>query len=255
MTERFQFDVDGEHLTATTYSAGKPLGSTLLLGHGVTGGQTSPFVVEYATGLARRGILVVTYDFPFMQHGRRTPDADEVLQACCRAAIVAARQCRPRNRLFIGGKSLGARIATEVAVAGGEEADQLAGVVALGYPLHPIGRPAASRARQLRQLRKPALFVQGTRDVFGTPDELQGILGDLPRGSRVDAVDGGDHSFSVTKRDPEFQSDVHAQIEEAIALWISEMGSGVAAAPNIPRARPVGSRVRAQLRALLRSVR
>jgi predicted alpha/beta-hydrolase family hydrolase len=113
MVERFRFDVDGEKLTALVYAASKPIGSTLLLGHGASGGQRGPFMVDYATALAKRGVLVMTYDFPFMEHRREKPDPNEALQACCRAAIAAAWQCRPKNRLFVGGKSLGARIAPD----------------------------------------------------------------------------------------------------------------------------------------------
>jgi predicted alpha/beta-hydrolase family hydrolase len=255
MSERFRFDVDGERLTAIAYPAVKPLGSTLLLGHGASAGQHDRFILDYAAGLAERGVLVVTYDFPFMAHKRSSPDRFEVLEACCRAAIVAARQCRPKNKLFIGGKSLGGRVASEVAAAGGEEADEIAGLVVLGYPLHPIGKPTASRARHLGDLRVPALFVQGTRDAFGTSDELRGVLGALPKGSEIYAVDGGDHSFTVGKQSPLTQDEVHAGIQEEIARWISVVTSAPkATARASSRPRPVASRVRAQLRTLRRSV-
>lgn len=252
MAERFSFDVDGERLTAFVYTAArKPLGSTLLLAHGASAGQRSTFIVDYATGLAERGVLVITYDFPFAQHGQRSPNSNEALRACCRAAIVAARQCRPRNRLFIGGKSLGGRISTEVAAEGGEEVDDLAGIVVLGYPLHPVGRPAALRSHHLRDLRLPVMFVQGTRDVFGAPDELRQVL-PRARGSEIHVVDGGDHSFSVPKRSPLTQAEVHEGIKDAIALWMSAIGSGRGATSPLPKVRPIPSRVRSQLRALRR---
>jgi alpha-beta hydrolase superfamily lysophospholipase len=154
MTERFSFDVDGERLTALAYHPKKPMGATFLLGHGASAGQRDTLITEYAAALAERGVLVVTYDFPFIERGQERPDRDEVLQAACRAAIVAARQCRPKNRLFVGGKSLGGRVASEVVEAGGEEEeiDDVAGVVILGYPLHPLDSPrhvarGASRGR------------------------------------------------------------------------------------------------------------
>ncbi len=254
MSERFYFDINGERLTALVYTALKPLGSTLLFGPGASVGQHDRFIVDYATGLAERGLLVVTYDFPFMEHRRHKPDRNEVLEACCRAAIAAARECRPKNRLFIGGKSLGGRVASEVAAAGGEAVDDLAGIVLLGYPLHPVGKPVASRTRHLHDLRVPALFVQGTRDVFGTPDELRRALGALPKWSEVHAVDGGDHSFSVPKRGPVTQGEVHAEIQYDIARWISEIASVPKATAGAPaRPRSIGSPVRAQLRALRRT--
>jgi predicted alpha/beta-hydrolase family hydrolase len=266
MSERFHFDVDGEELTAIVYPAAKPHGATLHLGHGASAGQRDRFMVDYATGLAERGVLVVTYDFPFMEYGRQRPDASDVLAASCRAAIVAARQCRPRNRLFIGGKSLGGRIASEVAAAGGDEVDDLSGIVLLGYPLHPVGKRAASRGRHLLDLRVPVLLVQGTRDVFGTPDDLRGLLGALPPGSEVHAVSGGDHSFTVSKRGPLTQSQVHAEIMDDIARWIVAVPSAAQVKPKVkatprvrsrpqPTAARAASRVREGLRSLRRSTR
>lgn len=254
MSERFHFDVGGERLTSFVYAPVKPLGSTLLLGHGASTGQKDPFMVDFAHGLAERGVLVVTYEFPFMAHARRSPDHHDVLEACCRAAIVGAQQCRPKNRLFIGGKSLGGRVASDVVAAGGDEVADLAGIVVLGYPLHPVGKPAASRGRNLRDLQVPMLVVQGTRDVFGTPDELRRVVGTLPRGSEIHLVDGGDHSFAVSRRSPQTQREVNGGIQDEIARWISETASASKAAVSAPlRPRPIASRVRAQLRMLRRS--
>ena len=258
MTERFHFEVDGEELTAVVYAATKPIGATLLLGPGASGGQRDRFIVDYATALAERGVLVVTYDFPFSAHGRRAPDPNEVLEECCRAAIVAAGQCRPKNRLFVGGKSLGGRVASEVVAAGGEEVDGVVGVVVLGYPLHAIGKPEAARTRHLPDLRVPALIVQGTRDAFGTADELRSVLDGLPEGSEIHAVDGGDHSFAVG-RHGRSQGDVDASIHDEIARWISATASAPRRSAGAGRSssRPSGagqaaSHLRRQLRAMRR---
>lgn len=254
MSERFHFDVDGERLTAFVYAAKKPIGATLLLAHGGSGGQKDRFVVDYANGLAERGVLVVTFDFPFMEHGRRSPDPDDVLQDAYRGAVVAARQCRPKNRLFIGGKSLGGRVAAEVAADGGEEVAGIAGVVILGYPLHPIGKSTASRAQHLRDLDEPVLIVQGTRDAFGTPDELRRVVAALPEGSELRAVDGGDHSFMVPRRGPHTQESTEAEIQDEIARWMTEICETHEAAsrPAPPR---IATHARAQLRSLRRAAR
>lgn len=258
MSERFHFDVDGERLTAFVYQASKPLGATLLLAHGASAGQKDRFIVDYATELAGRGVLVVTFDFPYMEHRRRHPDRDEVLQESLRAAAVAAGQCRPKNRLFIGGKSLGGRVAAEVAAEGGEGVDDVAGVIVLGYPLHPIGKATASRAQHLRDLHVPVLVVQGTRDAFGTPDELRRVVSLLPDGSEVYAVDGGDHSFAVSRRGAHAQEDAEAEIQDEIARWISEIASPrrAAAAARAPaHPRRIATHARTQLRSLRRSAR
>jgi predicted alpha/beta-hydrolase family hydrolase len=251
MPERFFFDADRERLTALVYRASKPVGATLLLGHGASAGQREGFVREYAAALAERGLLVVTYDFPFIEHGRRKPDRDQVLQSCCRAAVVAAKQCRPKNRLFLGGKSLGGRVACEVVAAGGAEVEDVAGLVVLGYPLHPLGKPTASRPSHLRELGVPALLVQGTRDPFGTPGELRRSLSVLPKGSEVHAVEGGDHSFSVSKRERLTQAEVHEGIADEIVRWTTEIAASPKAAQ--PKRRVIASRVGAQLRTLRRA--
>ena len=150
-------------------------GVTLILGHGAGAGQTSDFIVNFGTKLAARGIDVVTFDFPYREQGRRIPDPNDKLEACCRAMIVAVRQRMKsgRDALAIGGKSMGGRIASQVAATG---IGQLAGLVFLGYPLHPPGKPDRLRAKHLSDIKAPMLFVQGSRDAFGTPDELRPII-------------------------------------------------------------------------------
>ncbi len=231
MTERFQFKLDGERLTARQYPARRPIGATLLLGHGVSGGQQSAFITEYATALADRGVLVVTYDFPFMAHGRRTPDRHEVLAEAFRRGVRAAWECRPNNRVFVGGKSLGGRVATQVLSEGGDDLG-VAGIVVLGYPLHPMGRPNASRAQHLQRLPVPALFVQGTRDVFGGAEELQrAVAATLPDGSEIYPIEGGDHSLAVRGED------LQDEIADEVVRWMTEvLGAPERAART--RARP-----------------
>src|SRR5579859_2194352 len=110
-----------------------------VLAHGAGAGQRHPWMVQLAEGLRARGVRVLTFDFPYMQEGRRAPDRPPVLEASFRAAVGEARaQLEPGERLFIGGKSMGGRMATHLA-ADGEPG--LAGVVCLGYPLHPPGKP------------------------------------------------------------------------------------------------------------------
>jgi predicted alpha/beta-hydrolase family hydrolase len=221
MTERFLFGFDGERLTALVHGARSPLGATLVLAHGASAGQKNPFVVDYATALAERGLLVVTFDFPYAEHGRRTPDKNDVLKAAYRAAAVAARRCRTKNRLFLGGKSLGGRIATQIVVDGGDEVDDVAGIVVLGYPLHPIGEPGGTHERHLRSLPTPALFVQGERDVFGTPAELRRALGGLPDAT-IHVVTGGDHSLVPPKAGRIPEAEARAEVADEVARWISE---------------------------------
>jgi predicted alpha/beta-hydrolase family hydrolase len=119
--------------------------------------------------------------------------------------------------LAIGGKSMGGRIASQVAAAG---IGDLAGLVFLGYPLHPPGRPDRLRTAHLPNIKAPMLFVQGSRDAFGTPAELRAIMTRLEPSPALYVVEGGDHSFKVPKRSDVIQEDVHSAIQDYVAAWL-----------------------------------
>jgi uncharacterized protein len=208
-------------VTAVLYPAAAHVraGVTLILGPGAGAGQTSAFIVEFATGLAARGIDAVTFNFLYGEQGRRIPDPNDRLEACYRAVIAAVRQqmIPSGDRLAIGGKSMGARIASQVAAAG---VGDLAGLVFLGYPLHPSGRTDRLRAAHLSDMKAPMLFVQGSRDAFGTPEELRPIMSRLEPSAALYIVAGGDHSFKVPKRSDVTQDDVHRAIEDHVAAWL-----------------------------------
>jgi predicted alpha/beta-hydrolase family hydrolase len=195
--------------------------ATLILGHGAGAGQRSAFMVEFAYALSSLGIDLVTFNFLYTEQGRRIPDRAPALEACYRAVIDAVRDTvdTARRALFIGGKSMGGRIATQVAAA--DPALPLAGLVLLGYPLHPPGKPAARRDKHLPAIARPMLFVQGTRDAFGTPDELAPILATLQPAPVVHAVAHGDHSFKLSKKDPAAQQTVYTDVQRAIAGFIA----------------------------------
>lgn len=211
----------GAVTTALVYPAGgAPLGATLILGHGAGAGQRSTFMVEFARALSALGIDIVTFNFLYTEQGRRIPDRAPALEDCYRAVIDAVRPEleSARRSLFIGGKSMGGRIATEVAAA--DPALPLAGLVLLGYPLHPPGRPAERRDKHLPAVRRPMLFVQGSRDAFGTPAELMPIIDLLQPRPALHVVDKGDHSFKLSRKDPAAQAAVYSEVQQAIADWI-----------------------------------
>src|SRR5262245_58096782 len=193
-----------EHVTALAYRApprSRTYG-TLILAHGAGANQTSGFMVHFATSLAARSIDVVTFNFVYTEQRRRVPDRNDKLEHCYRAVIEAVRSGKfhddaSRRKLVIGGKSMGGRIASQVA-AGDQEG--IAGLVFLGYPLHPPGRPDKLRSKHLPDICAPMLFVQGSHDAFGTPDELRAIFGELDVAADLFVVEGGDHSFKVPKR-------------------------------------------------------
>jgi uncharacterized protein len=211
----------GDSVSAIAYAPAARRGAdmTLILGHGAGAGQSSTFMVDFATGLAARGIDVLTFNFPYMERQRRLPDPNDRLEACYRAVIDAVRQDRrgKRHGLAIGGKSMGGRIASQVAPG----VVDLAGVVLLGYPLHPPGKPRQQRISHLPGITAPMLFVQGTRDRFGTPDELRAVVVTL-RSAELYLVDTGDHSFKVPKRGAVPQEQVYAAIQDKISDWLCQ---------------------------------
>src|SRR5713226_10019039 len=160
---------ESESVTALLYSAAKKerAGLTVVLGHGAGADQMSGFMRMVASGLAARGFDALTFNFLYKEKGKSAPDPKARLESCYRAVINAALKHRKlkKNRLVIGGKSMGGRIASQVAAGHSEGID---GLVFLGYPLHPPGRPEKLRDEHLPKIKAPMLFVQGARDTFGT---------------------------------------------------------------------------------------
>jgi predicted alpha/beta-hydrolase family hydrolase len=214
---RFSFEAAGATTTAISYPAEQSR-ATLVLGHGAGAPQTHPWMVKMATALAGRGVEVVTFNFLYSEAKRRAPDRNDVLESTWRAAIDAVR-ARGASHLLIGGKSMGGRIATQVAAQGGLP---LRGLVLLGYPLHPPGKPAQLRAAHLPQVTAPMLFVQGSRDSFGTPEELRPIVEGLGHGSRLFIVEGGDHSLSLPKSSGKTLDDTLARVADEVVAFIAQ---------------------------------
>ena len=220
-------------VSAVAYLAREPsVAATLILGHGAGANQRSPFMVAFSEALQSRGVDVVTFNFSYTEQRRRLPDKPALLEACYRAvtAAVHARLHSARHALFTGGKSMGGRIATQVAAA--DHDTPIAGLVLLGYPLHPPGRPDTRRDAHLKDVRRPMLIVQGSRDVFGTPSELAPILDNLPVSATLHVVEGGDHSFAVSRSDRTAQAAVFEGVQDAIVRWMKALIS------RAPESRP-----------------
>ena len=207
----------------------RQLDSVLVFAHGAGAGHFHPFMSSYASALAARGITVVTFNFPYMEKKRRTPDRAPVLEEAFRRAVVGAVEHRhvKASKLFIGGKSMGGRMATHL----GAYLDKWpavpkpSGIIAFGYPLSPPrGKRTGDRVAHLKALTIPTLIVQGTRDPFGGPDEVKEAI--FEGGARppieILPVDGGDHSFGVLKSSGRDQNAVHAEIQDAVAAWIKK---------------------------------
>jgi hypothetical protein len=210
-----------EQAALTLYPNPRPFGA-LVLAHGAGAGQRHPFMVRMAQGLADRGLSTATFDFAYMKAGRSVPDRAPVLEAAWREALTAARSAFGGLALFIGGKSMGGRIASHVASQGG--GGDLAGVVFLGYPLHPPGNPERRRDAHLPAIAEPMLFVQGSRDPFGTGDEIRALLSSLQRAT-LHEINEGDHSFKVPKRAGD-QDVVLGSVMDTVAAWAKDAVAG-----------------------------
>jgi predicted alpha/beta-hydrolase family hydrolase len=193
-------------------------GAAFVVAHGAGAGRTSPFMVRAASGMAARGVSAATFDFPYITAKRHVPDRADVLESAWREAIDAARDIFGGLPLFIGGKSMGGRIASHVAAQG---CDGLAGLVFLGYPLHPPGKPQQRRDAHLAAITEPMLFVQGSRDAFGTSGEIAELLPRL-RHAVLHEVAGGDHSFKVAGRGAPKPEAVLDSVLDAVRAWIGQ---------------------------------
>lgn len=190
----------------------------LILAHGAGADQRHRFMIAFAEGLAARGVEVVTFNFPYTEAKRGAPDKPPVLEACWRDVIAAVRPSLAGRKLAIGGKSMGGRIASMVASMGAAAQPVADALVFLGYPLHPPKRPAELRAKHLPKIAAPMLFVQGTRDPFGGPDELRPILTGLD--ATLHEIAGGDHSFAVLEKSGRTEAEVFAEAQEAIVRFL-----------------------------------
>jgi predicted alpha/beta-hydrolase family hydrolase len=175
-----------------------------------------PFMATAADGLAQKGHRVVRFNFVYAEAGRKGPDRQPVLEATYRAVI---DHLKAIDKLVIGGKSMGGRIASHLA-ASGTEAD---GVLFLGYPLHPPGKPERIRDEHLHDITIPMLFIEGTRDPFCPLDTLERVRKELRAPTEVAVIEDGDHSFKVRKSSGRSTDDAWNEVVEAAAMWVERL--------------------------------
>ena len=204
--------------TPSGFQAGRT--PVIVLAHGAGNDLRSAFLETFATSLSARGLAVVRFNFPYKElTGQRPPDKMEVLVETFREVVAASasRTGAPPGPLFVGGKSLGARVAS-VAVA--RDLVRPTGLVFLGYPLHAPGKPEEPRSAHLPDVCAPMLFVQGTRDPFGTLDEIQAVRHAMKLPGAAFQVEGGDHSYALPKAQSSRQAAVFDDATRAIVEFI-----------------------------------
>lgn len=214
MVSAFQIETPKGPVSAER--SGPEAGPVLLLAHGAGGDLRSPILVGFAEGLAGRGIACVRFNFPYKEAGRRGPDSERTL----REAWTAVFEATDGGPVWVGGKSLGGRIAT-MQVADG--AIEPAGLILVGYPLHPPGKREKIRDAHLPAIGIPMLFLQGTADPFANWDLVEATMAGLGDRAELHAVEGGDHSFRV-KGEPRDDEGTGRRLAEVAARFIEEHG-------------------------------
>jgi uncharacterized protein len=194
--------------------------ATIVIAHGAGAGMDHPFLVGFASACIEEGIAALRFNFPYVEGGRRSPDPERVLRDAWRAAFEAAADRATGGPVWASGKSLGGRIASMAAADGDIDP---AGLVFLGYPLHPPGKPERIRDEHLYRIEAPMLFLQGTSDPFASPALLQSVVENLGPLATLVPFEGGGHSFEVRgrKRDPR---EVGASLAPHAAAFIRDHG-------------------------------
>jgi predicted alpha/beta-hydrolase family hydrolase len=175
------------------------------------------FMMAMSQRLAALGIATLRYQFPYMEAGKRRPDPRATLTATVRSALGAAAEVAPGLPIFAGGKSMGGRMtslaAAEAPLAG------VRGLVFFGFPLHPAGRPATTRADHLQAIDLPLLFLQGGRDRLAELQLLEPVCARLGARATLHVVPMADHSFHVPKRSGRSDADVQLELAHVVSSW------------------------------------
>ncbi len=197
----------------------RPDGARLayVLAHGAGAGMRHPFLETIAQRLGERGIATLRYQFPYMERRARRPDPPAVAAATVRAAVAEAARAAPGLPLVAGGKSFGGRMTSTAQSA--QSLPGVRGLVFLGFPLHPPGRPDDKRAEHLGRVQIPMLFLQGDRDEFADLKLLKPVVQRLGARATLHLVESGDHSFHVLKKTGRNDAQVMAELVESIVAW------------------------------------
>lgn len=189
-----------------------------VLAHGAGAGMAHPFMVAVAEGLAERGIATLRYQFPYMEQVSKRPDTPKLAQATVRSAVAQASHMLPKLGLVAGGKSFGGRMTSQAQAEC--PLPGVRGLVFLGFPLHPAGRPSEERGKHLFKVDIPMLFLQGTRDALADMHLMQKLADQLGPCATLKLFSDADHSFHVPARTGRKDADIRVQILDALAAWV-----------------------------------
>jgi hypothetical protein len=192
--------------------------AVLILGHGAGAGMNHPFMADLSQALGERGIATLRYQFPFMEAGSKRPDAPAIAHAAVRAAVHEAAARLPGLQLFAGGKSYGGRMTSQAQAL--QTLEGVRGLIFVGFPLHPAGKPGVERAAHLNEVKLPMLFLQGTRDTLAELALIRATTSQLGDRATLHIVEGADHAFHVLARSGRTDTQVMQELADEIAGWI-----------------------------------
>jgi predicted alpha/beta-hydrolase family hydrolase len=192
-----------------------------VFGHGAGAGMYHPSMSSIATGLAEPGVATLRYQFPYMERRSRRPDPPNVCHATVRAAAEEAARVAPGLPLIAGGRSFGGRMTSQAQAL--KSLPGVRGLVFLGFPLHPAGRPSLERAKHLFDVRIPMLFLQGTRDELASLELLEPLIKQLGERATLKLLQDADHSFHVPARTGRKDPEVREEALRALTAWMEEI--------------------------------
>jgi predicted alpha/beta-hydrolase family hydrolase len=220
MTHPVTLTIDGGQQVSGLLLAPPDARACYVLAHGAGAGMAHPFMAAVATGLGARGIATLRYQFPYMERGSRRPDVPRVAHATVRAAVDEAARQLPGLPLLAGGKSFGGRMTSQAQA--GSPLPGVHGLVFLGFPLHPAGKPSDERAAHLSDVAVPMLFLQGTRDELANTNLLQALVKRLGQRATLQLFADADHSFHVPARSGRKDPEVMEEMLNVVAGWVAD---------------------------------
>lgn len=209
---------DNTQVSALWMQPSRPV-ATYVFAHGAGAGMEHSFMADLSQALFEQSVATLRYQFPYMERGSRRTDSPPVAQAAVRAAVAAARERLPDTPLFAGGKSFGGRMTSQAQAAVPMEG--VRGLVFVGFPLHPAGKPGIERAAHLADVKVPLLFLQGTRDELAELELLKGVVKGLGKRASLHLEDDADHAFHVRARSGRKDDQVLQSLAAAMVAWLS----------------------------------
>ncbi len=216
--ELYSFAAGEQQRVSARYLCPAGARACYVFAHGAGAGMDHAFMSACASGLADHGIATLRFQFPYMERGSRRTDPPPLCHATVRAAVMEAARRAPDLPLFAGGRSFGGRMSSQAQALQGLPG--VAGLVFLGFPLHPAGAPADSRAEHLARVHLPMLFVQGTRDALAQRDLLEAVIERLRPRAEALWVEDADHALHVPARSGRKDADVRSALLAELAGWM-----------------------------------